>query len=622
MAPAKEVTSDTVSLDGHAFSDRCIGDLFEEQATRNPAGIALIQGRRLLTYSQLSAQTGRLARFLRTSGVRPEKFVGVCLNNGIDAVVAVLGVLKAGGAYVPLDPGLPPDRLHHMAFDAGLSLCISNKALRNAVPSGISVVCLDLDAEKIQQESPDAPESFANPDNAAWVLYTSGSTGLPKGVVGTHRGITAGLVSVEYDTAEVCCLNASISFGLSLANMFLPLIRGISLVVLTDRDLKDIARFTDILEREKISRVVLLPTVLNRIIDLGPLYVAKLQNIRRIGLVGSELTPELVRRFTTALPYTRFHNVYSSTEIGTPATYWEVTPDTVTRGRVTLGKPVANTTIHIFDRDMKPVPKGESGEICVGAPHLARGYMGLPALTAERFVRDPFAFTPGQRLYRTGDLGRIGDDGNIEYLGRVDDQVKVRGFRIILAEVERALASHELVREAAVTTQGTLGEERLVAHFVPSGSPIPSPAELRAWLSDRLPDYMVPAAFSALAQLPLGDNGKLDRRALPEIVRATAEHEYGGHLSSALETSLEEIWGEVLGFHPIDADDHFLDVGGDSLLASAIATRIESRFQIDVSAENVFDQPTIRQLAKLILEKQATVPLNAVGALQGVILCE
>ena len=341
------------------FSANCIGELFEEQAARTPGRTALIQGGRRLTYSQVSSETSRLANFLRKKGVGPEVFVGVCLENGIDAVLAVLAVLKAGGGYVPLDPGLPPDRLRHMSLDTRLALCISNDALRTGVPSDISVVSLDLDAEKILLESSSVPESLANPDNAAYVLYTSGSTGVPKGVVGNSPGVTAGLVSVDYDAEEVCCLNASISFGLSLANMFLPLMRGIPLVVPTDLDLKDMARFADVLEQERISRVVLLPPVLNRIIDLGPTYIAKLQNIRRIGLVGSELTPELVKRFTGSLPRTRFHNVYSSTEIGTPATYWEVTPAAVERGKVRLGKPVANTGIYILDTEMRLVPPGE-----------------------------------------------------------------------------------------------------------------------------------------------------------------------------------------------------------------------------------------------------------------------
>ena len=426
------------------YPDACLPELFARQVQHTPNAVALIQGDQKLTYSQLDEKANRLANYLRKRGVCPEVLVGFCMEQSLSAVVALLGILKAGGAYVPLDPSFPDPRLEEIASDAKLAIAVTSARFRDRVPARIETVCMDRDSIQIAAESSGLPLANIKPESAAYVLYTSASTGKPKGVVGIHRSITNGLKSVNYAPGEVCCLNTFLSYAFSIANLFLPLMSGVPVVILSDEQIRDGNQMMTVLEKEGVTRLVLIPAVLQQILDPDFGASSRLRKITTIGVAGSRLTPSHFQRLSQAMPQANLQNRYASTEIGTVAAAWDVTREALANGgELPIGRPVANTRIYILDRHMNPVPVGVVGEICVSAAHLARGYLNRPDLTKERFLPDPFEPVGTElrrRLYRTGDLGRFRSNGDIEFVGRTDHQVKINGFRIDLPEVERILA--------------------------------------------------------------------------------------------------------------------------------------------------------------------------------------
>lgn len=549
--------------------------MFEEQVKRTPDATALSQGPLRKTYRELNKDANRLAHDLRARGVVPETLVGVSITQSIEAVVAVMGILKAGGAYVPLDPGYPAERLDHILKETNLGLIVDRDTVMNAKGDIEDLRC-DFDL-----------------DTAAYVLYTSGSTGKPKGVVGVHRSILNGLLSVDYAPNERCCLNASLNFGLSLANLFLPLMVGIPLVILSEEQIKDLNQFADALESEAITRVVLVPSALKHILDL-PQASKKLRSICEVGVAGAALTQDLLRRFAEVMPRAKLHNTYSASEIGTLATMWNVEPTTAASGAVVIGRAVANTRIYLLDAAMNAVASAEDGEIYVGAPHLARGYLNQPAETARCFVS-----YNGERVFRTGDLGRLCGNGEIEFLGRADDMIKIRGFRIELFEIECALTSHEAVHQAAAAAHEIGGELRLVGYIVADRAL--SVKEIRKYLYEKLPEYMVPSIFVFLDSLPLLSNRKLDRAALPvpDLDQRMTDTEYVESRND-IEAELTTIWTDLFGLEQIGVHDHFLELGGDSLFAVQATSRIRDRFGIDLSLETLFEFGTIANIADCI----------------------
>lgn len=568
-----------------------IPELFQKQADKKPEAVAVIDGDRHITYRELNQHANRLAHRLIARGVGPEVLVGICMEQSWKAVVGILGILKAGGAYVPLDPNYPQQRVDEMVQDARLSLVVSSAGCRYRVPIGVEIVSVD----QVHTGSFANPVSRTTPDSAAYVLYTSGSTGKPKAVVGIHRSVINGLTSVAYAPDEVCCLNAFFSFGLSIANLFLPLMCGLPLVIVSDDELKDINGLINVIERERITRIVLVPPVFRQILALGPKTVTKLRTIRAVGLAGAALTPDIITRFTEAMPQAKLHNCYSSSEIGTLATVWNVTPESVRRRETLIGRPVANTRMYILDKAMNPAPVGVAGEIYVGAAHLARGYLNRPELTAERFLPDPFSKTPGSRLYRSGDLGRYLPSGDIEYLGRQDDQVKIRGFRIELAEIETALCLHPGVAQAVVFPRDSQNTS-LVAYIVCKFGNYVSGLELRHFLAERLPDFMIPASFTSIESVPLLASGKVNRNALPQ----PSGPELGEPPvtpANAVEAWLLQIWESVLGMRNIGVCDSFFDLGGSSLQASALVNKIEERINKRVLPAVFIRECTIRRFA-------------------------
>jgi amino acid adenylation domain-containing protein len=583
----------------YGYPQGSVAELVERQVQRTPHATALIQGEQRLTYIQLNEQANRLGNYLRKHGVRFETPVGLCMEQSLNAVVAVLGILKAGGAYVPLDSSYPQRRLEEIVADAKLAVAVTSAKFRDRVPLGIETVCLDRDAILIDAESSASPVTDITPESAAYILYTSASSGKPKGVVGIHRSITNGLNSVAYRPDEVCCLNTFLSYGFSIANLFLPLMRGVPLVVLSDEQIRDSNQMMTVLEEKRVTRLILVPSVLKQILDPNFGASTRLRKITAIGVAGAKLTPSHFKRLSQAMPQAKLHNRYASTEIGTVAAIWEVTDESLTSdGEIPIGRPVANTHIYILDRHMNPVPVGVAGEICVSAFHLARGYVNRPDLTGERFLPDPFHPESGRRLYRTGDLGRFRANGDIEFVGRTDQQVKINGFRIDLPEVEKALTSHIGVSGAVTAVREIGNSQRLVAYVVAKPVGTPSASQLRRYLQDRLAEHMLPARFVFLSHLPTLNNGKIDRSALPspEPVRPQLETNYEPP-RTPMEAAIAQIWSDLLGLDPIGIHDHFRDLGGDSMSAAQVAVRVCERFGSGITAEAILDRPTIAALA-------------------------
>ncbi len=581
------------------YAQSPVPELVEQQVQRTPHAVALIQGDRKLTYSQLDERASRLANYLCTRSVESEMPVGLCLEQSLEAVVAVLAILKAGGAYVPLDPSYPEHRLEEIAADSRLAMAVTSARFRHRIPAGIEAVCVDRDSALIAEESSITPMRDITPDSAAYILYTSASTGKPKGVVGIHRSITNGLHSVAYRPDEVCCLNTFLSYGFSMANLFLPLMSGVPVVVLSDEQIRDSNQMMSVLEKEGVTRIVLVPSVLKQILDPNFAASTRLSKITTIGVAGAKLTPSHFRCLTEAMPQAKLQNRYASTEIGTVAATYDVTDESLAGGQeIPIGRPVANTRIYILDRHMHPVPVGVAGEICVGATHLARGYLNQPALTEQRFIPDPFSPDPGRRLYRTGDLGRFKSNGEIEFVGRVDHQVKINGFRIDLLEVEQALASHLGVSEAVTAVREIGDGQRLVAYVVAKPIGTPNASQLRRYLQDRLAAHMIPARFILLKDLPKLRSGSVDREALPapEPVRPRLEIDYRPP-GTPLESAIVQMWSDVLGLDRIGIHDPFRDLGGDSMTAADVALRLGQRFGIDITPEELLARSTIVELA-------------------------
>jgi len=567
----------------------CLHQLFEAQVERTPEAVAVAGGAEDVTYRELNRRANQLAHTLRRIGLRPEGLAGVLLERSPAMVASLLGVLKAGGAYVPLDPAYPADRLAFTAEDARLGALLSDSrhAAGLSLP-GIRKLLLDVESAEIARASAANPEPAAGPDNLAYVLYTSGSTGRPKGVAVEHRspveliGWARGVFPAEDLAGVLAC--TSICFDLSVFELFLPLACG-GTVILAENALALPALAA-------AHRVTLINTVPSAMAELaeGDLPAG----LRTVNLAGEALLPTLAARIHRHAQVRRLLNLYGPSEDTTYSTW-----DEVERGaeRVTIGHPLANTRVHLLDRRLAQVPVGVPGELCLAGAGLARGYLGRPELTAERFVPDPFG-APGERLYRTGDLARRLRDGRIDYLGRIDHQVKIRGFRIELGEIETALTAHTELREVVVVARGDLPEGRaLVAYVSPRQEPGPDAGELRSFLRERLPEPMVPARYVVLAALPRTPNGKVDRKALPRPEGGISSEGYVAPRTAA-ERAVAAIWAELLGVERVGIHDNLFDLGGHSLLAIRFTSRLQRELGVDLSLREIFRSPTVGGLAE------------------------
>jgi amino acid adenylation domain-containing protein len=583
--------------------NRCVHELFEEQAARTPDAVAVACGQEQLSYRQLDRRANQLAHFLRRAGVGPEVRVGLCLERSAELLVGLLGILKAGAAYVPLDPTYPGQRLALLLEDSQAAVLLTRQEVVTRLPdSGARVICLDADREALVRSSQDDPQHSASADNLAYVIYTSGSTGRPKGVLVRHRSLVCSTLARSHHYREPVgkyLLLSSFAFDSSVAGIFWTLCQGGTLVLPPDGGERDPRRIIDLIAGQQVSHVLCLPTVYGLV--LAEEQPQRLASLRTVIVAGETCPVDVVVRHRGALPLARLFNEYGPTE----ATVWTTVHDCSAKepGRVVpIGRPIANTRVYLLDRFLNPVPVGVPGELYVGGPGVSAGYHNAPERTAERFLPDPFGEEIGGRLYMTGDLARYRPDGVIELLGRVDQQVKVRGFRVEPGEIEAVLASHPGLRQAVVLAREEApGDQRLIAYVVPGPEATPFAAELRDFLRAKLPDYLVPAAFVVLDALPRTPNGKIDRRALP----ATDRRGLGspGRVvapRTPIEEVLVGIWRDVLGVERVGIDDNFFDLGGHSLLATRVITRVRQALHVEVPLRVLFETPTVAGLGRSV----------------------
>ncbi len=606
------------------FPQTCLHQLFEAQAQRSPHRVAVQDDRSVLTYQELDQRANLLAHDLRTQGIGPNVRVGICVERSADAYVGLLGILKANGIYVPLDPAYPADRLEFMVLDAEISVLLTQQPLLPKLPvQDVTVICLDRDWKAIAQTPTQPLDSWSSPSSPAYLIYTSGSTGQPKGVVGLHQGAINRLhwmwSTFPFEPGEICCQKTSLSFVDSVWELFGPLLQGIPTIIIPDLILKDPNALIEILERESISRIVLVPALLNTLIQTGSDLRDRLPHLKYWISSGEALTPKVVQDFHRLRPHSILLNLYGSSEVSADATYHQVTAKD--EDTIPIGKPIHNTQLYVLDTNHQPVPIGVPGELYVGGVGLAQGYHNHPDLTENRFIRCPFSPSKTARLYRTGDRVRHRENGTLEFMGRKDHQVKVRGYRIEPGEIETVLEQHPAVATAVVTVKtDPQGDNALFAYILPASSGTVFIETLRLFLHQKLPHYMIPAQFIPLTSLPLTPNGKIDRQVLAAISsEGQRRQDTPLPARSKVEADLTQLWEDFLGIHPIGVTDNFFDLGGHSLLAAQLCTRIQKQFRQNITLADFFAAPTIAAVARhlpQIGQKQALtalVPLQPHG---------
>ncbi len=592
-------------------------DLFEAQVARNPEAVALIFGTQSLDYGELNARANRLAHHLIGLGVGPESLVAVCLERSVEMVVGLLAVLKAGGAYVPLDPDYPGARLTQMLADAAPAVVLTTSALLDRLPRTTSMITLDapetlsLLAQAHGHDPTDRDRTCTlRPLHPAYVIYTSGSTGTPKGASNTHQGLVNRILWMQaaygLNATDGVLQKTPYSFDVSVWEFFWPLLFGARLVVTPPGKHRDPRYLIDVIVDERVTTLHFVPPMLHAFLEHPECTACG--SLRRVICSGEALSGQVQSQFFSKLPEAELHNLYGPTEASIDVTAWSCRKDD---GDSTppIGSPIWNTRMYVLDDHLEPVPIGVAGDLYIAGLGLARGYLRRSRLTAERFVADPHATTPGQRMYRTGDLARWRANGSLEFLGRADHQVKIRGFRIELGEIEAALAGRLDVAQAAVIARDDgSGGKRLFAYIVAARQAVLDAPALRHYLAERLPDYMVPSAFVMIDALPLTSNGKLDRQALPEPkFKGTTASEKRNRPRTVLEQDLAGIWRRLFERENIGHDDHFFDLGGHSLLAVRLVAEIERQTNRRLPISLLFQSPTIASLAR-ILSNEAWAP--------------
>jgi amino acid adenylation domain-containing protein len=600
-----------------------VHELIEQQVERTPDAIAVAFENQRLSYRELNARANQLARYLKRLGVGPDVLVGVCLERSLDLVTTLLGILKAGGAYVPLDPTYPQQRLSFMLKDAAVNVLLTQQHLLERLPgTSAAVLCLDRDWVKIERESDEKFDSRVQSHHLAYVIYTSGSTGKPKGAMIPHRGLINYLhwCTEAYKVAQGqgSPVHSPLGFDLTVTSLLSPLLAGKTTVLLPEQ--MGVEALTKAFQSgHNFSLVKITPAHLEVLNQLLPRQ--DLDGKANALIIGGEaLLTEKLSFWRTHAPRTRLINEYGPTETVVGCCVYEVEDIGQIAGSVPIGKPIANTQLYILDDQLQPVPIGVPGQLHIAGAGLARGYLNRDELTAEKFILNPFSTEPGARMYRTGDLARYQPDGNIDFLGRMDSQVKVRGYRIELGEIEAAISQHRSVREALVVVrEDERGDKRLVAYMIPKAKPVPV-EELKNFLQSQLPGYMVPTTFVEMVAFPLTENGKIDRRALPENsppqqseqVKIVAPR-------NQWEQQLLKIWEELFKIQPISVTDDFFELAGHSLMAVRMFSQIKNITGKNLPLAKLFEAPTIEQLARLLQEEvseewSAVVPINPNGS--------
>ncbi len=579
-------------------------ELFELQVERTPDAVALAYEGATLTYRQLDRRANQLAHFLRSLGVGPEVLVDIALERSLDLVVGLFGILKAGGAYVPLDPEYPKDRLEFMIADSKAPVLLTQRRLVAGLPAHKArVVCLDSQWDEISRESDAKPAELANPRNLAYVIYTSGSTGRPKGAMNEHRGICNRLVWMQDEyrlsAADTVLQKTPFSFDVSVWEFFWPMIAGARLVLAKPGGHKDAGYLSRLIQQEGVTVLHFVPSMLRVFLE-EPDLERRCVSVRDVMCSGEALSYDLQERYFSRLAG-RLHNLYGPTEAAVDVTYWECRRDATERV-VPIGWPVANTQIHILDDGLQPVAGEALGELHIGGIQVGRGYWNRPELSAERFIPDPFSKHADARLYKSGDLARRRPDGAVEFLGRIDHQVKIRGNRIELGEIEAVLGLHPAIQQAVVLArEDEPGNQRLVAYLVSRSSPAPTINDLRQHLEATLPDYMVPSGYVFMDSIPLSPSGKVERRELPAPRQERPDLDQSLVAPrNALETLLSKIWCEVLGFEGVGVHDRFFELGGTSLQAAQVVNRVQKEIGEFIYVVTIFDSPTIAEYATFL----------------------
>ena len=595
--------------------DTTLPALFEAQVRRSPDATALVFEESTLSYAQLNTQANRLAHFLIGEGIGPEDLVALALPRSAEMVIGLLAILKAGAAYMPLDPDYPAERLLFMLQDARPKCLLTNTTIAAELPQTVPQLRLDqpeliATLESTPQTDPIDSERLRPllPRSLAYLIYTSGSTGKPKGVMGTHSIAVARLnwdVPGVVAGDEVYAQKTTLNFIDHIWEIFMPLIRGQPTVLIPERVLRDPTALIDALAATKVSRLVVVPSLLEALIEARPNLAQCLRQLRYWVSTGEPLSVTLANRFCELMPDALLVNIYGTSE------FWDATWFDARCGGgrygIAAGRPIWNMRMYVLDGSLQPIPVGVPGELYIAGAGLARGYLNRADLSAERFVADPFG-APGTRMYRTGDLARWRPDGVLDFLGRADHQVKLRGFRIEPGEIEAALVGHPTIAQATVMArEDRPGDKRLVGYVVPAKGQSADPGALRRYLGQTLPEYMVPAAIILLNALPLTPNGKLDRKALP-----APDHTATTTTWRAPRTPQEEIlcslFAESLGVGRVGLEDNFFALGGHSLLAMRLISRIRAALDLELSIRSLFEAPTVAGLVQRLNEAQAARP--------------
>jgi len=594
-------------------SDKCVHELFEEQAARDPDAPAVVHRDEQLTRGRLNARANQLAHHLRSLGIGRDTPVAICVRRSLDMVVGVLGILKAGGAYVPLDPAFPRERMAYMLRDAGAQTLITQEEfLPRFRDYPGRVVVLDSERSVLAAQPESNPEEISRPEDLIYIIYTSGTTGRPKGILISHRGVVNFLQFLRntYDLGErdTILLLPSVAWDGSVDDLFLPLVMGGRLVIPTDDEATDPEALLRHVEKQKVTALLsVVPAMLRALTAAKSEGEHPTDSLRLLIVAGEAWFVADYRNARAAFGQdVLIANHYGPTECTCTQVFYPVrTPPAEENGVMCIGRPTPNHELYILDGHRQPVPVGVPGEICIGGVGLARGYVNLPELTAEKFMPHPFSGQPGSRLYRTGDRGRYRSDGNVEFLGRMDHQVKLRGFRIELGEIMTVLGRHPGVRQSVIVRwEQKPGDAHLVAYVIASRQPPPMTGELREFLQRELPEYMVPSVFMFMDRFPLGPTGKVDQRALPAPDRSRAERAYVAP-RTPIEKMMAAIWAKVLRVSRVGLEDNFFELGGHSLLATQVISRLREQLGVEISHQQFFEKPTVAGLSLIVAHRLA-----------------